>query len=251
MGNTYGAAPFPSLLSNCVLHWTGTDETINGFPIIPSGVTVTPAGTWSNPLDLGNNKILKTFNTAGVENYISLTDNTAWDLFGSNFTVGCWVRYDTIPINTPLVCQNTGSGSFWGIRIGSYDETHIYLSIYNVPDTNSYYHCDSVPRGLNTWYHMVVQRSGSECLMYIDGNSVTVTTGIAFGTITPIAGTLDIGRCVRGETTEYFSGQMKDVFIWKGRALTVPEIKLVMARTHPTTGTGMIAGPYDYYKVIS
>ena len=86
--------------------------------------------------------------------------------------------------------------------------------------------------------------------MYVDAVSVTPTVGTAFGSFTNLAGTLEIGRTNTG-TPSYHAGYLKDLLIYKGRALTVPEIKLIMNRTHPITGTGMIAGPFDYYKVIA
>jgi hypothetical protein len=43
---------YEELFRNCILHWTGRDQTITGFPIIPTGVTVTPAGTFANDLNV-------------------------------------------------------------------------------------------------------------------------------------------------------------------------------------------------------
>ncbi|MFA5760163.1 MAG: LamG-like jellyroll fold domain-containing protein [Dehalococcoidales bacterium] len=248
MGNSYGAAQFPSLFDKCVLHWTGTDETINGFPIIPSGVTVTPAGTWSNPLDLGNNKSVKKFDNS--TNFISLSDNDAWTILGADFTICFWVRFWGDEANDTIFSQITGpDGSSWGIRMLHYGAYIKNITLVS-DGANCYYHYDSMSCDFDTWYHIVVERSGTSCLMYVDAVSVTPTVGTAFGSITNLAGTLEIGR-VNTATPHYHAGYLKDLLVYKGRALTVPEIKLVMARTHPITGTGMIAGPYDYYKVIS
>ena len=76
---------------NCVLWFRG--KTTSDFPIIPSGVSVTPSGTWSNPVTLNNKRNLITFN--GSSDYISIQDSNALELGSNDFTI-CWWEYRTL-----------------------------------------------------------------------------------------------------------------------------------------------------------
>ena len=109
-----GAPTFNSLLDKCVLWATlqdsaGVSGGIDEFPILPSGVTVTNNGTFTKT-DLGNNKSVLNFN--GSTNYISLTDNDAWDVFEDDFTITMWVNYDSISANKALLSQYVDANNY-------------------------------------------------------------------------------------------------------------------------------------------
>lgn len=248
MGTSYGASKFPSLFSNCVLWFPGTgfgaSPTIDDFPIIPSGVTVTPAGTWTKD-DLGNNKSVLRFD--GSTNYIQIT-NSATSLGAGDWMIFVWFK------------SLGPSGNHAGI-FGNLYYPLISTGMYLLKIKNSYnvvtffYRNGSTDVNINTefnpsdgnWHCIVATRIGTAFTIYVDGTSqatATLPSGYDF-TNTAYAG--QIGYTA--DIPSYVNGNIKDLLIYKGRALTLPEIKLIMARTHPVTGAGMIPGPYDYWRL--
>ncbi len=234
MSSRKGASQFSSLMQSTVLWWPGLETT--EFPIIPSGVTVTPAGTFTKT-DLGNNKSVVRFD--GSTNYILLTDSTSWNIFESNFTIACNVKFTSVTANRIICGQYTDANNYWYLGWTT-SNTLVLIGMVSGSATFSY-SCALTP-STSTWYHITVQRSSSSCLMYIDGVSQSVTETTAFTGTTNIAAVLNIGL----SNTTYMLGLIKD-FMTFTRALTLPEIKLLMNRTHPITGAGLLPGGYDYY----
>lgn len=220
------------IMSQCVLWWQGRDQTTTGFPILPSGVTATPAGTWANDLSLGNNKTLKTFN--GSTNYISLTDNDAWAMFEGDFTIMGWFRFPNRSQHHPILLQSPHGGAYWQYLVVS--NGNIQLSGYAVDGsaTVNFYYYYYYPTVDNVWYHISIQRYGTACLAHVNGISQTVSTEQAWRNTSNFASPLIIGANI--PYLNYINGNIKDLMIWKGRALTQPEIKLLMQLTNPNTG---------------
>ena len=237
----------PSLVDKCVLHFTGQRCSalfgdFDEFPIIPSDVTVTNNGTWTKT-DLGNNKSVLNFD--GATNVISLSDDVAWDLYSADFTVCGWIQFNAISTEHPIYCQFVDATHYATVYFHGSNHKMCLLGV--TPDAYFDYEGTFSTRVTGQWYHFAVIRSGSSCLMYEDGVSKSVLENNAWTGTMSLAAPLTIGQ----DYVYFHNGQMKDLLIYKGRALTVPEIKLIMNRTHPITGPGIIPGPYDYYKVIS
>lgn len=222
---------YSELFDKAVLWWTGYDLTITGFPIIPAGVTPTPNGTWANDLSLGNNKICKTFN--GSTNYISLNDNDAWYFGTGDFTVSFWTYYKTMTqyYYVEICIFNSTSDrltvffdNYPGVYKGACMTYPADRSVVNLYDNalGSYVN--------NTWYHMTFVRNGS--VFYIYRNGIVVAQTSASLNIPNMTGNLYIGYDNCGGTAYHF-GNLKDLMIFKGRALTQPEIITLMRLTEP------------------
>lgn len=225
---------YEELFANCVMHWTGNDQTSNGFPILPTGVTVTPNGTWSNDLDLGNNKVLKTFD--GSTNYISLTDNDAWD-FDSNqdFTITFWAKYIAgSPESTiAATCPGTAASAGWMSSIGYQSKFAFYAttgtSSWNICNVTSVLSWTS-----EQWYHFTIIRKDGVITLYRD---LTMTTSGACTSAISSSNTLTIGYD-GVQANAFANNNIKDLMIYKGRALTQPEIITLMRKTHPLNAVG-------------
>jgi hypothetical protein len=217
------------------------------FPIIPSGVTVTPAGTWTKD-SLGNNKSVMKFD--GSTNYLSLTDVDSWSFGAGDFTFCGWVKLNSTDSTGPaLFCQSNAGGYqpvFFGIETlkiytqGSYNGTTWGIS-------GNY---GSTTLSSSTWYHVTLYRTGGYIKCLLNGVDDGISINVGSNTLFDSTGLAYIGYN-RPAFTDLAPCNIKDLLIYKGRALTVPEIKLIMARTHPTTGTGMIPGPYDYWRLTA
>jgi len=232
---------YDEIFKNCVIWWTGRDQTITGFPIIPAGVTVTPAGTFANDLNLGTNTIVKTFD--GSTNSISLTDSTAWNIFEADFTITGWVKATTLPSATSrTICGQqiiTGSNTdYWYLDIFNASQLGITLKgKVSSAFTFSYYAYYAF--NADTWYHFTIQRSGTSCIVMIDAVSQSVGIEQAWTGTTDIAQPLFIGR-----STAFMYGNIKDFMIFT-RALSQAEIMLVMRKTNP------VSGQDNFYPTLS
>lgn len=221
---------YEELFANCVMHWTGNDQTSNGFPILPTGVTVTPNGTWSNDLDLGNNKSVLKFD--GSTNYISLTNNDAWD-FDSNqdFTITFWAKYIIAPPESTIAatCPGTWTSAGWLLSIGWQSRYAFHADIGNIASVTSVLSWTS-----GQWYHFVVVRNSGVITLYrdmIQTSQATITNAII--STNPLTIGYDGARA-----SVLANNNIKDLMIYKGRALTQPEIITLMRKTHPLNAVG-------------
>lgn len=247
----------PDQYTKLLLHMYGSGSTftddpfvdVNEFPIIPSGVTVTPNGTFYKQ-DLGNNKAVVKFD--GSKNYITLSDNDAWTFGANNFSICFWVNNITL---TGVGAQNY---TYWiGQRASSdcrfmiyFDLVHsLGLVVYVGIDSTHQYNLNggSLASTWNTgfWYHVSIIRTGNTLNVYRNGE-LHFTTAFTY-TLNNIAAPLIIGT---DNGSYYAHGYFKDLLIYKSRALTQPEIKLIMSRTHPITGAGLLPGGYDYWSDV-
>lgn len=247
----YGAPQFSSLLKDCVLWATMQDSAgvsggIDEFPILPSGVMVTNNGTFTKTA-LGNNRSVLNFD--GSTNYISLTDNDAWDIFGtdytsSQFTISGWIKFLTPTTHVIIVSQRYVNNTnrwhvFWSYTLN-------YLVVEGIVSGSSigYKYIPFTPTN-DVWYYITIVKSGLNCYMYINSDLQSVQTTTAFSGVTTFATPLTIGF----ENTWYAKCNLAHLMIWKGRALTQPEIELLMNRTHPITGAGLMPANGDYWRL--
>lgn len=226
---------YEELFSNCVLWWTGQDQTSLGFPILPAGVTVTPNGTWSNDLNLGTSKTVKTFD--GSTNYISLSDDTSWTFGTSDFSIVLWYRLSSIPSTTTFLWHLYTDAKNQMFSYFTQQTTPKYGPCFSVKISGTYVVdvVESDTLSTNTWYFMTWVRTGTSWLIYKNGiivGSVTATV-----TVPDFTSGFNIGRDV-ATTSARVPGNLKDLMVFKNRALTQPEIITLMKKTHPTAAIG-------------
>lgn len=242
------------LFANAVLWWQGYDQTLTGFPILPSGVTVTPNGTWANDLNLGNNKNLKTFSNS---QYITISTSSDFTFGTGNVTIALWV-YPTVNAVKAIVSRRSGeTNSTISFQIWSY--TSDLITAQFVFGNNAYglFNESDKKFTVNAWNHIVLIRSGNYVLVYKDA-VLLGTYSCGASTINDPASAIHIGTdgYFINNTTYQFQGNLKDFIIYKGRALTQPEIAMLMKLTDPVNGYGVMSGVtaagklYDKIKVV-
>jgi len=216
---------YQELFEGAVLWFTGYDQTNLGFPILPAGVTVTPNGTFYKT-DLGNNKSVLNFD--GSTNYMSLSDNDAWHMWLGDATFAAWASIANLTSHVVFLTQRVDGSNQLGIY-RNYTNNILVLFIISSGVDVGVFSCPFSPTQ-NVWYHISILRSGTSCLMYINGVSQTVTQIAAFATVPNLSAAFNIGY---GSAQGYATGNLKDLLVYKGRALTQVEIVTLMRLTEP------------------
>lgn len=243
----YGASTFSSLLKDCVLwaplqHSAGVSGDVDEFPIIPSGVTVTNAGTFTKT-SLGNNKSVLNFNGSNANN-ISFGSIGTHFAFGTDpMSIAFWFKVISGTEGMAILTRYTT----WATNLDIYiyfDPATQYFTCHVLPSTTSPYTIMTTTQTPATdWVHVAfIKKTGGVYESYLNGayqgtitNSTAQTNNTSTLMISPGSGAI-----VRS---------VKDLMIYKGRALTQPEIKLLMNRTHPETGAGLMPVNGEYYRL--
>ncbi len=242
----YGAPTFSSLLNSCVIwaplqHSAGVSGDIDEFPILPSGVTVTNNGTFTKT-SLGNNKSVLNFD--GSTNHITFSDNANFMLGTNAFSLTMWVKLDTVNAIHTLFHLFAATNS--GLELYTNANAKLCLKVSDTSTAGNMVDVTgSTTLVASTWYHITVTRSGSTFTVYL--NATSDSTGSSAASIIDPT-TIAIGYRPTGTPDQYHYGNIKDVMLFNGKALTQPEIKLLMNRTHPITGAGLLPGGYDYWR---
>lgn len=243
MGNSYGASKTPDLFRNCVLWFTGAHTAaISGdfdeFPIIPSGVTVTnnPVSSGWTKDDLLNNKSVMRFD--GSTNYVSLSDNAAWNFGSGDFTICFWAN-SLITTGYGCAIGQAPSGASRWVCYQYADANRLDIYVSGGLSTTS-----PTTFTPNAWHFVTIRGISGSVAIGIDLGFGTAATGA----MPDISGVLMIGN--QQYSAQYWTGNIKDLVIYKNRALTLPELTLLMRKTHPVTGTGVVPGPYSYWRGV-
>ena len=154
----------------------------------------------------------------GNSDYLTLEDSADWDFGAGDFTIDCWVRFNSSTASQTIVEQWQDDNNEWYFQASTGSDLLIFQQIVGgVYDAN--YYCSWTPSD-NTWYHLALVRSGTTCKMFIDGVSQSVTAGTTWGTLTALSGTLYIGALKQAASFyNYFDGYMSCLRITKGTAL--------------------------------
>jgi len=224
------------LFTSCVLWFTGRDQTSLGFPILPAGVTVTPNGSWTD-LTSGVTRPVKNFD--GSTNYISLTDNDAWDFnLNQDFTISFWAKYVTVPPYPTIACTcpGTAASAGWITYIG-YEYRFSFASTTGTRSWNICNVSSIISWTSGQWYHFVIVRKNNVITLYRD---MTQTAQATVANAITSSNPLRIGYD-GVQASAFANNNIKDLLIYKGRALTQPEIIEIMRLTNPVSGRDFAA----------
>lgn len=242
-----GAPAFSSLLNSCVLwaplqHSAGVSGDIDEFPILPSGVTVTNDGTFTKTA-LGNNCSVLNFD--GSTNRITFSDSASFTLGTNAFSLVMWVNLSSV--NTIHTLCHLFAATNSGLELYTSASAKLCLKVSDTSTAGNMVDATgSSTLEASTWYHIAVTRSGSTFTVYI--NAISDSTGSsAASIIDPTA--IAIGCRPTGTPDQYHYGTIKDVMLINGKALSVQEIKLLMNRTHPITGAGLMPVNGEYWRL--
>lgn len=149
----------------------------------------------------------------GTGDYLAVLDSTDWTFGSGNFTIECWVRFDTLAGDRTIITQYNSSANRW------YFEWHPTLGLgfacEGDPATFSKYQGSTSGWSVDTWYHIAVVRNGNTITIYRAGTSIASQdcTGLS---ISDYAGSVYIGQ--RGTDQQYFDGYIDELRLSKGIA---------------------------------
>ena len=186
-----------------LLHSDGADASTTFTDSSDSAHTVTAVG--NAQLDTAQFK----FGTAsglfdGTGDYLTVPDSADWDFGTADFTIDFWVRFSVV-----------GSAGFID-RNSTTDFTVNYNGANLVFQIgSSAVVTQAWSPSADTWYHIAAVRSGTDCLLFVDGTQLG-STGTNSTNINS-AEALNIGRV--SNNTGLFNGWMDEIRIVKGSAV--------------------------------
>jgi len=221
----FGEISIPWMQSlGCVLWYRG--KTTTDFPILPSGTSATPTGTFGT-ISLDNQRTVTSF--INSNNIISVTNNTDYDFGNSPFTICLW----SYPIST--------SGDFViGIARDSrtYSPYFIYgnnnypnsgdvsFNLYASNNGTSYNLISGLNFGVGTrnkWYFLVMVRR-SNGYIYCSCNDISGSNQ-NLGTSSFAAGNNPL--LIGSDGTTYRNQGVKDLMIFKGVELSTDQLSYI------------------------
>ncbi len=151
----------------------------------------------------------------GTSDYLSIPDSDDWYFGTEDFTTDFWVNFDSASSTQIL----------WEQAVASFDDytqvfinsARIYFYAQESPSIIANYSALWTPI-TGTWYHIAIVRNGTSILIFIDGQSqsLTITQAIGTSSLPNVAGPLTIGgRSVSGVSMD---GYLDEFRISKGIA---------------------------------
>jgi hypothetical protein len=216
-----------------------------------SSHTLTPTGTVAvTPFSPFKDSDARTLTADGgsayfesSSDYLSISDNSAFDFGSGDFTIECWVNTSSFASAYNVLISQWGSSSFaWIFRI-----TSSLVGLYaNIGGTQTY--TASVTNNLNEWNHFAVAREGSSLRFFKDG-TLLGTSSIS-GTIANATSNVTVGILSDLNSTTAHDGYINDLRVVKGTAVYTSSFTPPTAPLTAVTNTELLlnfqdAGIYD------
>lgn len=193
--------------------------------------TSNSAAAWYNGR---TGKYNSSLNYDGTDDYDTIT-GTNFPSLGLNFTVSAWIYVNSFSSNRAILGQSNTASAFH-LRTTTSGALESYIPGTVVSTTTN----TSNTMSTNTWYHVVATKgaSGSTTKLYINGVDLTSANGAPTTDYTATTADKQIGQ--RGNSSEYFAGQIDELQVFNYQ-LTPTQVKALYnqsaaVRFGPTSG---------------
>lgn len=196
---------------------TFLDSSPNAFAITRNGNTTQGSFT---PFSLQPGAWGNFFN--GSSDYLSFSDNAAFELGSGDFTLEAWVNFSALPASNghqATIFSKWGGGTSQSYEFYLYNNAgtqQIYFT-YSLNSTSSTNVGVNWTPTVGVWYHVACVRSGSNLFFFVNGTQQG-STGSISGTIADNASTLQIGTFNNTANT-FLNGYLSNARMTKGGAL--------------------------------
>ena len=154
------------------------------------------------------------FDFDGVDDFISFTDSTDFQLGAGDFTYETWVQITGTFMRLGSVINDADNGASPNFTLKQ-NEIYIYSTI-----DGGYLLQKTISSSTNTWYHIVFTRIGTDINLYRNGSLIHSVSSISTNFVDD---RFVIGRNHAG--TAYATGHMTLSRLYKGKGLTATEVK--------------------------
>ena len=215
-----------------------TTITSDGFPITRNGTPMTQ-GTFSPFSQTGWGNYFD-----GSGDYLTATNNAAYDFGTGNFTVETWAYITSYTGGATDVIISNYQDSTNGWTLGIFRATgKLYFAIAG--DSGQIDDTAALP--LNQWVHIAAVRSSTTMSLFVNGTRAATTTDSTNNTSTSV---LTIGTSVGGGVLN-FNGYLSNTRVVKGTAVYDPTQSTLPVPTAPLTaisGTSLLTCQSNRFK---
>ena len=227
-----------------LLHGDGTngaqnntflDSSTNNFTITRNGNTTqgsfSPYGSnWSNFFD-------------GTGDYLTTSDNAAWDLGSGAFTIESWV-YPTASPAQPMIIGQWTSSYAWTMQLSNDGNRYLRALLH---DGSFQDYVSSTSLQLNAWNHCAFVRESNTVSLYLNGARVYTTT--FSGTVTNSTSAVSVGADASGgqPLQGYITNSrvVNGTALYSGTTYTVPTAPLTAVTNTSILLNTVNAGIFD------
>jgi len=223
------------------------DNSTNAFAITRGGSpSIQRFSPFSPPTAYSTNVIGGSGYFDGSGDYLTVPDNTAFDMGSGNFTVEAWIYPTAAGSNAGIILKRSSNANFSPFLISINTST----IVFGISTSGSAWAVlgSSSAVSLNAWHHVALVRNGTAITGYVDG--VSAVTGTVSGAVMTNTSGVPIGQDQTTAGGNYFTGYIEDARIVKGTAVYTAAFTPPTAPLTAITNTSLLlsytnAGIYD------
>jgi Concanavalin A-like lectin/glucanases superfamily len=174
-----------------------------------------------------------------LSQYLSVPHSTALDLSSGDFTIECWVYFDSVDSGSVFNKDGVFSAAYPQYTIGFASAGNLVFELGNgngVSPTSTTYTFGTVVTG--QWYHVAGVKTGSTIKTFLNGTQVTSTAQVT--AMTNGSKPLIIGYQTSQPSSAYFNGSISNLRILKGTALYTASFTAPTLPLEPITNTSLL-----------
>ena len=196
-----------------LLHYNGVDGSIN---FIDEGEHILTA-YGDTQIDTAQQKFgIASGLFDGSGDYLSSVDSVDWSFGTGDFTIDCWVRFNSLTGTQAICGQYASNSDYWYVSKDTSNKLEMQF-VAGGSNIGTYTTSSAYSFSTATWYHIAFVRNSTTGLIFVNGVSQALTETNAFGAgnVGNVAAAFEIGRF---NVASYIDGWMDELRISKGTA---------------------------------